>query len=190
MTTENINSFCPFCHSRVLFRFPQDWPTLEEMEIIYAHAALHASGNKVRRTMQALNIGFRALKNRTEQPLPVRAPRPMNREEIMQATDALHCGLHLKPIGPAGACSGTYALVGKNEDAQIYDIRFNEAVYGMSNREDVSPGDRPHLTFVEADGQERMFHFGDECPDDMTVFIIPVRSQHCMAVVVKTEFEE
>lgn len=190
MPTENINTVCPLCQSRVLFRFPQDWPTLQEMEVIYSHAMLVASGDRRRQTAKALGIGYRAMQARIKQPLPSRPRLPMSREQVLAATDALNHAKYLTPIGSPGACSGSYAVAATNEDATIFDIRFSETVKGISGREDVAAGKRPTVTFVEGDESQRVFEYGEPCDVDMTVFILPVRAQHCMAVLIKTEFEE
>ena len=190
MPSESIQNTCPLCQSRILFRFPQDFPKLSEVEALYCHAVLHASGDRKRLSMKVLGIGYRAMMARVNEPLPNLARRPMNSDQIAAALDSLEHSNHLVPVGSPGVCSGTFAKVAGNELATIYDVRFNDGPTGVGQREDVDAGGRPKVLFVEADGTERVFEFGDSCQDDMTVFIIPVRPQHCMAVAIKTEFDE
>lgn len=190
MPTESIQTTCPLCQSRVMFRFPQDWPSLNEVEVLYTHAVLHASGDRRRQTAKVLGIGYKAFQKRFAQAIPERPRRPLSREEMSAAIEELNRSDALKPIGPAGACSGSFAKLAFNDDVTVYGIRYSESVVGMSQREDVAGGNRPTITFAEATGEHRVFEFGDKFDDDRTVFIAPVRSQHCMAVVIRTEFEE
>lgn len=190
MPTESLQTTCPLCSSRVLFRFPQDWPSLNELEVLYTHAVLHASGDRRRQTARVLNIGYKAFQKRFAQALPERPRRPLSREEMSSAIEELNRSDSLKPVGSPGACSGSFSKLAFNDDVTVYGIRFNESVSRVSNREDVAKGKRPTITFEEATGEQRVFEFGDKFDDDMTVFIAPVRSQHCMAVVIRTEFEE
>lgn len=190
MATESIQNICPLCQSRVIFRFPTDYPKMADIEALYCHAVMHASGNRARASTRVLGIGYRTMMSRLNRPIPSITRKPLSREQIAAAMDTIEHSNHLQPVDVAGVCSGTFSLIARNDDASIYDIRFNEAVKGISNREDVDAGGRPRITMVEEDGSQRVFEFGEPFQDDMTVFIIPVRAQNCMAIVIKTEFEE
>lgn len=180
---------CPLCRQKTYFRFPDDFPTIKQLNARYAHSVLEqTTGNKAAAS-RILGVAYRTLCQKIDTAVPDDDVRPVSSEDRTKILVSIENSEPLRPIGSPGACNGVFSLVASNARASIYEIRFNDSVVGASEIEDIAAGHPPKIMFVEADDSERYFEFGKTCDQNCYVVVIPVRKRLVMAVVIGEEQE-
>jgi len=180
---------CPLCRQKTYFRFPDDYPTIKQLNARYAHSVLEQSmGNKAA-AGRVLGVAYRTLCLKIDTPVPDDDFKPVTSEDRTKTLESIESSEPLRAVGSPGACSGVFVHVASNARASIYEIRFNDNVVAVSDMEYIQAGGHPKIMFLEADDSERYFEFGKPCTQNCHVVVIPVRKRLVMAVVIGEEQE-
>lgn len=180
---------CPLCGQAAYAVYPDDYPTVKELNARYAHVVLKASiGNKAQAS-RVLGVAFRTLVKKIGEATP-KALRIMTHDDREKLLGSIENSTPLIPIGEPGRVNGTYSLLAQDKRLRVYDIRFNDAVLAMSEKEFMKEGARPKIRFAESQESLREFEFGEPCNVDSIAAIVKVRPLLCMAIVMRSKSNE
>lgn len=140
-------------------KFPDEWPTAEDVQIRYAQALYSAAGESLEAGRLAAGLAYNTFRRLVRaQP---RHRRVLTRGEAGWTLRATGPGEPMEPIGPAGLCGGEWAEVGSGSGRAAFDLRFVPAVDAFEPFSFVPSGLRPTIALFEADHDTpRVFAFG------------------------------
>ena len=187
--SSSLSDRCPCCGTSISIRFPDSWPTLEELSTSYAETVHAASANNNTMSAKVLGIAYNTfLRLLTKARQTKRKAFPMSDEEKAAAIKWLKNRKPLELLGDAGmdgGIKGDYVEIAASTGSIFYDIRYNDVVVKYDVATFLNPGEKPFVCFFGDDNILRRFSFGDpvkkECvctfagggPRQLTCSVIP-----------------
>lgn len=172
---------CPVCGTAVRMKFPDEWPSAEDVQIRYAQALFSAAGENYEAGRLAAGLAYNTFRKLVR--AQVRHRRPLTRGESGWILRPATSTTELEAVGPAGLCGGQWAEVGSGSHV-AYDLALIPAVDGFAPYSEVPANERPTVTLFEADNDApRVFAFGTPCGVPSVAVFVGVGSARAICVV-------